>query len=147
MDVFRRILGSCPTLEDKLSAISCMVFCLRQDFIEGKKCLGRRYHLDPLIDMIVIDCGIKLSQVEQALYDCESDEQYGLAPRAYAIFSGMLCQKLIGIPIPERKSDKNDNSTTTRYAGPKFQNSPSPTDLPIPSEGFFSVKSVKSVKV
>lgn len=154
LGIVRDTINSTSIIEEKIDLLGLVVYTLRQEFIEGRKRLGRRHHLDPLIDVLHLECSLKLSQIEQGIFDYEDDDQYNLAPNTYSLFTGMLFQKILGIPNTERRKEqiaqqKQQQSPSLqnapRYAGAKFQTSPSPSNIPLPPQDFFKVKQTQKV--
>lgn len=98
LQILSSFVNRAKTREGKLDLAGFIVYTLRREFLAGHKRLNRKYHLDALIDSFTNDCSLKLLEIEKAIVDYEDDDQYELAPKAYAKFTGMLIEKLLGIP-------------------------------------------------
>jgi len=133
----QKIIANCTTREQKLYAVGCIFYSMREEWITGRKRYNRTLHIDPLVDMINKDCGLTLTDVENTLLQVEDDDQYYLAPKSYSFFTGMILQKILG--IPERKR-------VEPYGNPKFMESPSPSTLPDPNM-FFKNKRMEVGKI
>lgn len=100
------LVNNVATRQDKQDVVGYIVYVLRQEYIEGHKRLNRKYHLDTLIDALNEHCSLDMSEMELAIANYENDEQYQLAPKTYSKFTGMLIQKLLGIPEKPGHNEK-----------------------------------------
>lgn len=133
--VLSTVVNEAASIDDKITLCGFIFHTIRQHYLEGRMRLNRKHHLDPLVDMMVTGCKMSLGQLEKALEGAEDENQYDLAKKTYSIFTGLIIQKLIGIPdtyVPKQHRETEKISSSGRYAGARFTHAPEASALPMP---------------